>query len=111
MQDFQDVQRRGAASNQRASRAKVPIEVKTTSSWAPSKGTKATKGTKSAPEPDINPFRMLFDGEQVVEEVLEELAEALEFQSAASMARSFTTLDRKGQAELLTKAKEIVERL
>lgn len=54
---------------------------------------------------------MLFDGDQVSEEILEELAEALEFRSAAAMARQFAGMARDEQAKFMTKAKEIVERI
>lgn len=45
------------------------------------------------------------------EDVLEELAEALDFQSAADMARSFTNMAHAEQAAFMAKAKEIVERI
>lgn len=54
---------------------------------------------------------MLFDGDQVSEEVLEELAEALDFQSAAAMAKRFAGMGREEQGKFMAKAKEIVERI
>lgn len=87
--------------------------MKTTASWAPSKGKGPTAGRSEIPpkEPDTNPFKMLFDGDQVSEEVLEELAEALDFQSAAAMAKRFAGMGREEQGKFMAKAKEIVERI
>lgn len=110
-QDFQDAATRNHASNQRASRAKLPVEVKTTASWAPSKGKKEHKAKEPTEKADVNPFRMLFEGDQVSEEILEELAEALEFGSAAAMARSFTSMTGNEQVAFMSRAKEIVERI
>jgi hypothetical protein len=101
---------RGHASNQRASRAKLPIEVKTTASWAPSKGNKGTKAKEPTEAPDTNPFKLLFDRDKVSEEVLEELAEALDFRAAA-MARKFAGMAGHEQVAFMAKAKEIVERI
>lgn len=68
--------------------------------------------TKETPvEPDVNPFKLLFDGDQVSEDILEELAEALDFQSAAAMARKFSGMNGSDQAQFMTKAREIVERI
>lgn len=111
LQDFQDATTRGHASNQRASRAKVPIHVKTTSSWAPSKGNKGVRVKESVEAPDTNPFKLLFDGDKVSEDVLEELAEALDFRNAAAMARKFAEMGGNEQVAFMAKAKEIVERI
>lgn len=111
LQDFQDAQTRGQASNQRASRAKRASDVQTTASWAPSKGAKTAKVEDPEEDLDDNPFEMLFDGEEVRQEELEELAEALDFTSAVAMARLFASLDKRGQSDLLNRAKVIVERI
>lgn len=111
LQDFQDATTRGHASNQRASRAQLPVQVKTTASWAPSRGKKVHESEEPVERPDVNPFKMLFDGDQVSEEILEELAEALDFGSAAAMARSFAGMTGNEQVAFMARAKEIVERI
>jgi hypothetical protein len=111
MRDYKDVKKRGAAANQRASTAKKTASVKSSSSWAPSKGaSKASTSNKPEP-PSLTPFEMLFEGGQVRMDDLADLAEALDFDSAGGLARAYAAMSSPEQEQLLVRAKEIVERI
>lgn len=114
-QEFSDARKRGHTSNQRASNVKM----KMASSWAPSKGVKSETA-----EEHKDPFEMLFQGGDVrggeeplalkilltqpIAEILAELAESLDYQSPAAMARAFATMDKRGQARLIQRAQDMV---
>lgn len=131
MRNYRDIEEVDRASNQRASTARKKPQAKN-GSWAPSKG-KSGKVVKQE-VPDTDPFETLFSGGDVKSgtsplsgwltimeleadaaalalhtEDLSDLAEALDFKSTADMARAFARMDHAGQAELLNRAKVIVE--
>ncbi|KAL7007449.1 hypothetical protein EMMF5_002913 [Cystobasidiomycetes sp. EMM_F5] len=115
VREFSDARKRGHTSNQRASNVKM----KMASSWAPSKGVKSETA-----EEHKDPFEMLFQGGDVrggeeplalkilltqpIAEILAELAESLDYQSPAAMARAFATMDKRGQARLIQRAQDMV---